>query len=192
MSAMVNHNTTCTVAAGRILYNGRVQLDLAGLSFGEFIKQAYQALNWHYPKFYKMSSLCQLATVAARYLLQTDPLKDFDSEAIALVVANKHATLSNDQEHVASFIDRSAYYPSPSVFVYTLPNILIGEWCIQYNIKGQTAFFVQPQPDWDFLLGYSQLLLQDPDTQCCITGWVDYHDQDYQATLQFIQPNRTV
>ncbi len=187
MKTLTNHTTTtCAVEAGRISYNGTLQIEWPGLNFEAFIKKAYQHLNWHYPKFYKMSPLCQLATVAGRYLLQNNALDDFPPEAIGVVIANKHASRSTDQQHVATFTNPQAYYPSPSIFVYTLPNILIGEWCIQYNIKGQTAFFVQPQLDWDFLLGYSQMLLQTPDTQCCITGWVDYHPQHYRATLQFI------
>lgn len=182
------HTTTCTIAPGRISYNDAVQFEQKGASFDAFIRGAYKQLDWQYPKFYKMSPLCQLGTVAARYLLQNKALAPFAADSIAIVVANKHATQATDQRYLASFADPNAYYPDPNAFVYTLPNILIGEWCIQYNIKGQTAFFVQPQPDWEFLLGYSQMLLQDAATQCCLVGWVDYKEASYQATLQFIFP----
>lgn len=181
-------STTCTITQGHIFYNNVVQFEQDEVLFAPFIRQAYKQLKWHYPKFYKMSPLCQLGTIAAQYLFQNISLSNFAPDAIAVIVANKHATSTTDQRYLASFAHTDHYYPDPNAFVYTLPNTLIGEWCIQYNIRGQTAFFIQSEPDWDFLLGYSQLLLQDHDTQCCLIGWVDYHEESYQATLQFISP----
>lgn len=191
MTSTASSLATCTIAQGRITLNNQVLLDLPNLDFGSFIKQAYRALDWSYPKFHKMDRLCKLATITGRYLLQDGALKEYMPSEIALVIANAQSTLHTDSKHVASIADRNAYYPSPSVFVYTLPNILVGELCIQYNIKGQSTFFIQEQPDWDFLWDYSQLLLQDKGTKICLTGWVDYTEQGYHATLHLIPPHST-
>jgi hypothetical protein len=184
--------TTNTVASSRIIggqifHNQAIWMEAPALPFGKFIKQAYRQLDWNYPKFHKMDRLCKLATVAARVLLQNGDLAPYTPSEIAVVVANRTATYHTDSKHVASITDRANYYPSPAVFVYTLPNILVGELCIQYNIKGESAFFIQEQADWPFLLDYSQLLLQNGAAKICLTGWVDYTEQDYNAELHLLK-----
>lgn len=177
---------SCQIAQGQIIHNQSIWLEEKELPFGKFIKQAYRQLEWSYPKFHKMDRLCKLATIAARVLLQEGGLKGYNPEEIAVVMANKTATQHTDSKHVASIQDRNDYYPSPAVFVYTLPNILIGEICIQYNIKGEAAFFIQEQADLPFLFDYSQLLLESGAAKVCITGWVDYTNADYRAELHLL------
>lgn len=178
---------TCQITQGQIIHNQTVWLEEKELPFGKFIKQAYRQLEWTYPKFHKMDRLCKLATITTRVLLQDGGLEGYAPEEIGIVIANKTATYHTDSKHIASIQDRSNYYPSPAVFVYTLPNILIGELCIQYNIKGEAAFFIQEQPNLPFLFDYSQLLLESGAAKICLTGWVDYTDPYYNTELHLLK-----
>lgn len=188
MDALTTTTTaSCSITKGQILLNQLPWLEAPALPFGQFIKQAYRQLDWKYPKFHKMDRLCKLATVAARVLLQQGALEGYASEDIAVVIANKTATYHTDRKHVTSIQDRANYYPSPAVFVYTLPNILVGELCIQYNIKGESAFFIQQKADIPFLFDYSQLLLKSGAAKVCLTGWVDYTATDYHAELHLLK-----
>lgn len=177
---------SCQITKGQIIHNQAIWLEESTLPFGKFIKQAYRQLEWKYPKFHKMDRLCKLATITARVLLQGGLLDNYAAEDIAVVVANKTATYQTDSKHIAS-IHPADYYPSPAVFVYTLPNILVGELCIQYNIKGESAFFIQEQTNLPFLFDYSQLLLESGAAKVCLTGWVDYTDADYNAELHLLK-----
>lgn len=180
--------SSCTIERAQIVCNGKRVFKAWGHSFSSFMRVAYRALDWSYPRFYKMDPLCQLATLATRYLLQEQDLTHYKATEIALVMANTRATLHTDQRHLHTMADADHYHPRPAIFVYTLPNILIGELCMQYQIKGPSAFFIQPQPDWDFLLSYSQMLLTDPQLKVCLTGWIEYDNNNYAATLHLVQP----
>lgn len=177
---------SCQITQGQILHNQSIWLEEKELPFGKFIKQAYRQLEWTYPKFHKMDRLCKLATITARVLLQDGGLEGYAPEEIAVVIANRTATYQTDSKHIAS-IHPADYYPSPAVFVYTLPNILVGELCIQYNIKGESAFFIQEQANLPFLIDYSQLLLESGAAKVCLTGWVDYTDTHYNSELQLLK-----
>lgn len=188
-TATIQSLGSCTISKGQILHNQTLWLEDKEQPFGKFIKQAYRQLDWHYPKFHKMDRLCKLATVTARILLQDGVLQEYESEDIAVVMANKTATYHTDSKHIASIQDRDHYYPSPAVFVYTLPNILVGELCIQYNIKGASAFFIQEQVDLPFLRDYSQLLLESEAAKICLTGWVEYTETHYHSELHLLKTN---
>ncbi|MGH1337862.1 MAG: 3-oxoacyl-ACP synthase [Aureispira sp.] len=177
---------SCQITQGQIIHNQSIWLEEQALPFGKFIKQVYRQLEWKYPKFHKMDRLCKLATITARVLLQDGLLEGYLSEDIAVVIANKTATSHTDNKHITS-IHPADYYPSPAVFVYTLPNILVGELCIQYNIKGESAFFIQEQANLPFLFDYSQLLLESGAAKVCLTGWVDYTDAHYNAELHLLK-----
>lgn len=180
---------SCSISQGQILHNQALWLEDKEQPFGKFIKHAYRQLDWHYPKFHKMDRLCKLATVTARILLQNGTLEEYNSEDIAIVIANKTATYHTDSKHIASIQDRDHYYPSPAVFVYTLPNILVGELCIQYNIKGEAAFFIQEEKNLPFLFDYSQLLLESGVAKICLTGWVEYTETHYNSELHLLKIN---
>ena len=157
-------------------------------NFKTFIKGAYKYLGQSYPKFFKMDRLSKLGFIAASVLFSDRVLSAYAPEEIAVVMANRHSTLVTDTKHCESIKNREAYFPSPSVFVYTLPNILVGEICIRYGFKGENAFFISNQFDQDFMYQYANLLFQSGETKACLVGWVDYKDEaDYSAILHLLE-----
>lgn len=177
----------CEIKEGEIKLNGTVIYENKALPFAKFIKGAYKEFELKYPKFHKMDRLCKLAFVTANLLLKEDQLKSFAPEDIAVVMANSNSTLHTDSKYADSIQDRENYFPSPAVFVYTLPNIMVGEICIKYNIKGESVFFVSNQFDKEMLLDYSKDLLDSGAAQICLMGWVDYTEEDYHAILYLVQ-----
>lgn len=176
----------CEIKAGTININGRVIYENTALPFPKFIKGAYKEFELNYPKFHKMDRLCKLAFVAAHFLLKDGQLDGYAPEEIGVVMTNSNSTLHTDSKYTDSIKDRDNYFPSPAVFVYTLPNIMVGEICIKYNIKGESVFFVSNQFDKEMLLEYSQDMLQTETAKICLTGWVDYTDEDYHAILYLV------
>ena len=63
--------------------------------------------------------------------------------------------------------------PSPAIFVYTLPNILIGEICIRNGFKGEGVFFIQEKFDKEFIFGCAEDHLKKSRSAVCLAGWVD-------------------
>lgn len=177
----------CEIKAGEIILDGQVIYEDKDLPFPKFIKGAYKEFELSYPKFHKMDRLCKLAFVAANTLLRDGQLNAYAPTEIGVVMANSNSTLHTDSKYADSIKDRENYFPSPAVFVYTLPNIMVGEICIKYNIKGESVFFVHNEFDKEMLLEYSLDMIEAGDAKICLMGWVDYTADDYHAVLYLVK-----
>src|SRR3712207_7060242 len=58
-----------------------------------------------------------------------------------------YTTLFRSQAYEQTICHRAQFFPSPSVFVYTLPNIVTGEIAIRNHYHGETHFFVIPRSE---------------------------------------------
>ena len=163
---------------GEMLFAGTPS---AGLP--EFLTEAYKALAISYPKFHKMDSLCKLGIVCTEFALKgTDFLTEHPLDKIAIVMSNAASSLETDRHHQDTIKDKSNYFPSPAVFVYTLPNIVIGEIAIKYKITGENAFFVAEKPDAGLLVNYTETVFQEG-TQAVICGWIEVDGNSYEAFI---------
>jgi hypothetical protein len=179
-SVIIENNT--------IVLNGKAVFEVEeNTSFEQFSIAAYKSLNISYPKFYKMDNLCKLGFLAAEYLLKEYPVTQYEPEDIAIVLANRASSLETDVNYYNTIKDENNYFPSPAVFVYTLANIVIGEISIRHKIKGENAFFVMPEYNKHMLTEYVDTLIKTTNTRVCITGWVDFFENDYKAELFLYQ-----
>lgn len=105
------------------------------------LMQEYKELGIDYPKFYKMDGLSRLGWLATEKLLQQVGTEVLDSERTCIIMASKNACLHNNRAFEATMKDHNNYFPSPALFVYTVPNIVTGEIAIQHKLYGETAFY---------------------------------------------------
>lgn len=135
-----------------------------------------------------MDSLSKLAFLAADILLkQTVPTED-----TAIILSNRASSLDTDRKHQASISDKENYYPSPSVFVYTLPNICIGEISIKHQLHSENAFFVFDQFNAEHLHLNADYLLRQNKAAQVLCGWVDFDDKNYEAFLYLVSENGNI
>jgi len=167
--------------------NGSVFFVLEEVDELSFVKGFYRHLKCDYPKFFKMDNLCKLAFVAAELLLKDHKPKG-KPEEVALVFSNAGASLDTDKTYFSSVEDKSNYFPSPAVFVYTLPNIMMGEICIRHRFLGENAFFISEKFDGALLADYSESILSSGKATSVIAGWVEINDKEWEAVLFLIEP----
>lgn len=167
------------VKNGTIWHNGKDVLQLDNTNPQDFFSAAYQHLGVKYPKFYKMDNLSKLGWLTSEILLAGFDGSAYHPEEIGVVLANSSASLDAD----ARYYDTVKDIASPALFVYTLPNIVIGEICIRNNFKGENAFFVQDEFDIPFIYEYVDNLLTSKLLNICLCGWVQYFKDDYKAAL---------
>ncbi|MCX6204783.1 MAG: hypothetical protein NTZ19_00840 [Bacteroidetes bacterium] len=135
-----------------------------------------------------MDNLCKLGWLASEILLKESFVKDkYVPEEIGVVLLNKNSSLNTDLK----FYQTINEIPSPSLFVYTLPNIVIGEICIRNNFKGETAFFIFKKFNSEFIQQYVNNLFNNNILQACICGWVEFMDDDYKAVLLLIEKDKS-
>lgn len=145
----------------------------------KLLVELYRRFAGDYPKFFKMDTLCRLGFVAAEILLQKEKVE-------AVVLANRSASIKNDTDYLATIAD-GHYYPSPSLFVYTLPNIVTGEIAIRHHIQGETAFYILDQPEQLESIIRSQI---NEHSAPILAGWVECNASNmYYAKLQIIWNN---
>ncbi|MGZ3593558.1 MAG: 3-oxoacyl-ACP synthase [Syntrophales bacterium] len=151
-------------------------------------RSVYRYYNIDYPKFFKMDNLCKLAFLSAEILLQrTDVLQKYPGEQIGIILENASSSLEYDRKHQESIRDRNQYFPSPSVFVYTIPNIMVAEIAIRQKVKGENTVFISEQFDPELIYHYVSELFRNQRVSCCLSGWIECYGDHYQSFLFIIE-----
>lgn len=180
---------SCVIERGTVFKDDSALFENKDVDMADFLLSVYQHFQLNYPKFYKMDNLSKLGWLASEVLLKNSFQKDqYQPEEVGLVLANRNSSLDNDIKYFESAKGEMA---SPSLFVYTLPNIVIGEICIRNNFKGEHGFYIQDSFDSDFIAGQVDYLLDNNVLKACICGWVDVLGQDYKAALYLVEKNQT-
>ncbi|MCK9400145.1 MAG: hypothetical protein M0Q51_09160 [Bacteroidales bacterium] len=169
----------CSINPEQVSVNKTILLKNPDSDKKNLLKTLYRHLYIQYPKFFKMDPLSKLAFLSAEILLRDmNVTTRYPSEEIGMILLNSTSSLETDEKHQESINDRGNYFPSPSVFVYTLPNIMAGEIAIRHKIKGENAVIIREKPDVQTIFQLVDELFSRKRVSCCIAGWVEsYHDR---------------
>lgn len=181
----------CKIENNALQVNGITVLEMNDVLFPEFIKNASKAIGLDYPKFFKMDNLSKLAFLAAEAILKKN-INLEEENNMALVFANKSASLDTDVKYQSSISDRENYFPSPAVFVYTLPNICVGEISIKNQLKTENAFFVFDDFKAEFMSDYTSYLLESNKAEKVLCGWVEFYKNEYKAFVYLVEKSGTL
>lgn len=177
-----------------VLVNSRIrETEENYVNFATFIKTLYKKEQLNYPKFYKMDDLSKLGFLTAELIFKERNILDhYKREDFGIVIANSSSSLDTDIHYEDTIKDNANYFPSPSVFVYTLPNILIGEICIKNGIKGENAFLISKRFDAEFICNYVDNLFKFNHIEACLCGWVELLQENYESFLMIIEKQKTL
>ena len=168
-----------------------VQIDNEMIDSGQqkgkaLLTYLYKTFIHDYPKFYKMDALAKLGFVATELLLQKEKEEEGERELQnrAVILFNESSSVNADKAFLSTIVDPENFYPSPSAFVYTLPNIVNGEIAIRNGYHGETAFYILPRKDDDIMRMITQATLLDSYHNSIITGWLECKtEEDFYAEL---------
>ena len=168
----------------QVFKNSALVYENAEVDASGFLMSTYQHLGIKYPKFYKMDHLSKLGWLAAELLLGEGKLTDkYQTEEVGIVLTNANSSLDADLKYYESVKE----FASPALFVYTLPNIVIGEISIRHKFKGENAFFIFEQFDAGFIQKYVSDLFNNNILQACICGWIEWIGNNYKAVLFLVE-----
>lgn len=138
-------------------------------------------------KFYKMDLFSRLVFVAAGMLMK-EGCDDLDPASTAIVLFNGTSSILADRQHLGTFPSPEEFYPSPSVFLYTLPNVVLGEVAATFGIKGETTFIILPGRDEAMMQKVVDATLSGSAPSALITGWADCSAEDsFEAELKLMK-----
>ena len=183
----------CQIIPGIVRLNGDAIFRKEEPDTTAFLKAVYRGLHFSYPKFFKMDNLCKLAFLTAEALLADNKATaSYAPSDIGIILQNASSSLETDEKHQQSIANREHYFPSPSVFVYTLPNIMAGEIAIRHGIKGENAVHITPSPDPEMLWHQVSELFANHRIHCCLAGYVEeYHDRLASCLFLVEKSNRS-
>jgi hypothetical protein len=177
------------VISNQVVYKNRLPVfEESKPGSSEFLTAAYRHFDLQYPKFFKMDSLSKLGWLANEVLLQGSFDKGkYGAEEVGIVLSNANSSLDTD----VRYYETTKTMASPALFVYTLPNIVIGEISIRHGFKGENAFFISDKFDASFIEQYVNNLFNNNILQCCICGWVDVLGDNFNATLFLLEKDKS-
>lgn len=168
----------------RKIWEGKEELgEQEGQEHHSLLTSLYKQMIGDYPKFYKMDGLSRLGFVASEILLNAE--KEETEEEKAIIFFNHSSSIASDRNYKESIKDKDNYFPSPSIFVYTLPNIVTGEIAIRNHFQGETSFFILPDKDERLMEEILLASCRDAQSKSFLTGWIDYEDErHFEAELK--------
>lgn len=175
---------------GYVSVNGReLEHEASG---NALLTELYRNHIADWPKFFKMDTLSKAGFVASELLIKELGEHRLGSEEFAqghaIVLFGATASLCADRNYQETIRDKDNYYPSPALFVYTLPNIVTGEIAIRNHWRGETSFYVTEAPDAAQMAFHLACTFQDQVTDSILAGWVDSsRNDDFQAFMTVVR-----
>jgi len=184
----------CLYVDGVLLHQG-----VPDTSASEFYKDLYHILGVNYLKFFKMDMLSKTLFIASEALIKNkalmaeanphgEPLTQADAH-VAMALYNSHSSLETDRQFQHS-IKSGAFFPSPSLFVYTLPNVALGEVAIRNRFMGENCTFIAPEFDAERCVEYVNILINRKMYSHVVCGWFDFVDERGEAKLYLVSKDK--
>jgi len=155
-----------------------------------FLTHLYRTYQLDYPKFFKMDLLSKVGFIASEVLLASEGVERFVPRADrAVLLFNRHSSLHADRAFQQTIADPADFYPKPSVFVYTLPNIVTGELSIRNHYHGESSFILLPEKSQLAIEQAVEAAFLDTETTSVLTGWLEaVSDDNFDADLFLVTP----
>ncbi|MDR2511060.1 MAG: 3-oxoacyl-ACP synthase [Bacteroidales bacterium] len=152
------------------------------------ITDFYRSLQVDYPKFFKMDNLSKLGFLAAEMIFKDAQVANLREqktgrEDIAVICFNRSSSLDIDTQYQATIQDNGNYFPSPSLFVYTLPNIVTGEIAIRHKFFGETSFYVSENFDAEMIFSTVKNAFSDKMTNFVLCAWIESLDDVHRVFM---------
>lgn len=169
-----------------------VDCDAQGI---ELLNRLYHEEIGAYPKYFKMDLLGKVGFVASELLLQrecagaVEERPYYGTDLRAVLLFGRAGSLYADRRYQSTIANREAFFPSPSYFVYTLPNIVTGEIAIRNRYYGETDYLLMGDKDWDEMRRHIDAVFSDGHAESVLAGWLDCYDENHFTAELIIVTN---
>ena len=152
------------------------------------LSEIYRKYVGDYPKYHKMDALSRLAFLATELLLSRGDVPQDSGRATILF--NRTSSVVADRCHLGSIAKPGEFYPSPSVFLGTLPNIATGEIAIRHGYTGETSLYITDFRDEALMKKVVGSSFSQGGFRSLICGFVDCDGGDsFEADLKILVKN---
>jgi hypothetical protein len=153
---------------------------------GKFLTALYRKLDVDYPKFFKMDTLSKLGFLASELIFEDSKQRFIPREDVAIICFNRSSSLETDVLFQSS-LDPGNFFPSPSVFVYTLPNIVTGEIAIRNKFLGETSFYISEKFNPEQIFSTINIAFQNNKANFVLTSWVESFETTCEIFMLLVE-----
>jgi len=151
------------------------------------ITELYRSLQLDYPKFFKMDGLSKLGFLAAEMIFKDAENRFEPSENTAVICFNRASSLDIDTQYQATIRDNDNYFPSPSLFVYTLPNIVTGEIAIRNKFLSETFCYICKDFDTGQIVGMVRNAFCNKTTTAALVAWIEHFEEQREVLMLLVE-----
>ncbi|HBZ34075.1 MAG TPA: hypothetical protein DEO38_03130 [Bacteroidales bacterium] len=152
-----------------------VSLDVASRGSAMLV-ELYRGHVADYPKFFKMDTASRLGFMAAELLLNVEGDRFRERSDRSLIFGGANDSKAQDVAFQATINDKNNYFPSPALFVYTLPNIVTAEVAIRNHYQGETMYYALS--DASRLWHLAELTLKSCAATSVLAAWLNVIERD--------------
>jgi hypothetical protein len=181
-----NIKSWCHITSEKIICDNEIILQKStDESIADFLKEIYRKSEANYPKFFKMDLLCKAGFLAAELITKKENLSGTNT---ALIFANCSSSLVSDEKHAQTIYSQESS-ASPAVFVYTLPNIVLGEISIRHQLLSENLFLIFDEFSPEFFTDYATQILTENKAEKVLAGWVEVTENEVDVLVFLIEKN---
>ena len=151
------------------------------------INEFYRSLKIDYPKFFKMDGLSKLGFLASELILKDTENRFNPREDIVTVCFNRSSSLNIDTQYQTTIQNNDNYFPSPSLFVYTLPNIVNGEIAIRNKFFGESFFYICKIFDARQIVETVKKVFYDKTTTAVLASWIEHFEENREVLMMWVE-----
>ena len=156
----------------------------------DYLTAIYKILNLNYPKFYKMDNLSKNGYLLSEIVVKNNQ-EITNRKDVSVVAINKISSLETDINYQKTISDSENFYPAPSLFVYTLPNIVTGEICIKHKFMGESSFYVSKEFNATEIFNITNDIFLSTQSNYVLIGWLNSVDF-YPTSIMFLVSKDTI
>ena len=154
------------------------------------LTECYRSLQVDYPKFFKMDGLSKLGFLASEMIFKDDENRFVPREDVAIIGFNRSSSLEIDTQYESTIHDNENYFPSPSLFVYTLPNIVTGEIAIRNKFFGETSFYICKNFDAKQIFRTVKNIFSDKSINFVLAAWIEHFEAKQEIFMILVESRK--
>ena len=130
-----------------------------------------------------MDGLSKLGLLASEMIFRDDENRFTPREDVAIICFNRSSSLEIDTQYQETICDNENYFPSPSLFVYTLPNTVAGEIAIRNRFFSETFFYLCKKFDEEEIVKVIKNAFFDKTTTTVLVAWIEHFEEKCEVLM---------
>ncbi len=165
----------CRITNKHVLVDGKLILSNNENNINHWISDIYNYIKLSYPKYHKMDHLCKAGILAAEMVMEKLGLNNDELKTDwAICCMSRSGSLDNDTSYQETIQNNDDFYPAPSLFVYTLSNIVLGEIAIKYKLRCESSCYVCEKFSSENIFDSVNDVYNYKPVNYILSGWLEY------------------